>query len=41
MFKVMANCLKTYNKTIIEFGLPHDIVNYQNLVSLLSAEAEG
>ena len=32
---------KMYNKTIIEFGFLHDIINYQNLVSLLSASAFG
>ena len=30
-----------YNKTIIEFGFSHDIMNYQNLVSVLYAGAEG
>ena len=30
---------KMYNKTIIEFGF-RMIMNYQNLVSVLSAEAE-
>ena len=29
-----------YNKTIIEFGFLHDIMNDQNLVSVLSAKAD-
>ena len=32
---------KMYNKTIIEFGFRNDIMNYQNLVSVLSASAFG
>ena len=30
-----------YNKTIIEFGFSHDIMNYQDLVSAVSASAFG